>query len=245
MSSTVNDPTGSGPPVTVATDEMLPLSRNEVESVCSKAARGAGMSWGLAEEAGYAAGWLVAHGLDGASMLALHLRGAQGKSWPEICPVVEPGAWLAMSDDQPLCPIALGATLSDYLGVDCTLFNGHGLRVGEVSTPALVLPFLAMAMAAQEQAICVHLQGNVVRIDANGVVSGEVSILLSTERASLIIAVDRQAPDQHAQWQSDRTEPATVRADALTFLHELSLRTTVPSSASSRANAGAMGSDND
>ena len=38
------------------------LSRNEVASLCMKAARGAGMSWGLAEEAGFAAAWLVQHG---------------------------------------------------------------------------------------------------------------------------------------------------------------------------------------
>ena len=33
-------------------------SLNEIESLCKKAARGAGMSWGLAEEAGKAAKWL-------------------------------------------------------------------------------------------------------------------------------------------------------------------------------------------
>ena len=32
------------------------LSRNETEALCQKAARGAGMPWGLAEEAGFAAG---------------------------------------------------------------------------------------------------------------------------------------------------------------------------------------------
>lgn len=34
------------------------LSRNETESLCMKAARGAGFSWGMAEEAGFATGWL-------------------------------------------------------------------------------------------------------------------------------------------------------------------------------------------
>ena len=231
MNSTVNDP-----------GKMLCLSRNEVESVCSKAARGAGMSWGLAEEAGYAAGWLVAHGLDGASMLARHLRSAQGKSWLDICPVVEPGAWLAMSPGQPLCPIALGATLSDHLGVDSALFNGKGLRVGEVSSPALVLPFLAMAAAAaQEHAICVRHQDDVVRIDAKGCVSGDVSTLLAMELATLIITVDRQ----DSTVKSGQVEPSPVSADALAFLQELSMRTTVPTSTASRANAGSTGSDND
>lgn len=235
MNSTVNDPV-----------KTLRLSRNEVESVCTKAARGAGMSWGLAEEAGYAAGWLVAHGLDGASMLARHLRHAQGKSWPEICPVVEAGAWLAMSPGQPLCPIALGATLSDHLGIDSALFNGKGLRVGEVSSPALVLPFLAMAAAtAQEHAICVRHQDYFVRIDASGCVSGDVSTLLAMELATLIIAVDRPVDRQDSRVISGQVEPSLVAADALAFLQELSMRTTVPTSTASRANAGATGSDND
>ena len=242
MNRIVNDPTRSGPPLTLTPGKSLRLSRNEVESVCTKAARGAGMSWGLAEEAGYAAGWLVAHGLDGASMLARHLHSAQGKSWPEICPVVKAGAWLAMSPGQPLCPIALGATLSDHLGVDRALFDGKGLRVGEVSSPALVLPFLAMARAAaQEHAICVRHQNDVVRIDAGGCVSGAVSTLLSMELATLTITVDRQ----DSRLNSGQVEPSSVAADALAFLQELSMRTTVPTSAASRANAGAAGSDND
>ncbi len=244
MNSTVNDPTRSGPPLSVASGTTLRLSRNEVESLCTKAARGAGMSWGLAEEAGYAAGWLVTHGLDGASMLARHLRCAQGKSWPEICPVVKAGAWLAISPGQPLCPIALGATLSDHLGVDSALFNGKGLRVGEVSSPALVLPFLAMA-AAQEHAICVHHEDHVLRIDTNGCVSGDVSTLLAMELATLIIAADSPMENNVSELQPTPEHPAAVAANALTFLHELSLRTTVPASAASRANAGATGSDND
>ena len=91
MNDALNDPTRSGPPLSVAPGKTLHLSRNEIESLCTKAARGAGMAWGLAEEAGYAAGWLTSRGLDGAGLLAGQLRSAQGKSWQEICPVVVPG----------------------------------------------------------------------------------------------------------------------------------------------------------
>lgn len=44
-----------------------------MKTVCLTAARGAGLPWGLAEEAGYAAGWLTARGMDGGAALLAHL----------------------------------------------------------------------------------------------------------------------------------------------------------------------------
>ncbi len=253
MKNTLNDPTRSGPPLSVEPGKTLRLSRNEIESLCTKAARGAGMSWGLAEEAGYAAGWLASRGLDGAGVLATHLRSAQGNSWQDICPVVEPGEWHARTVGQPLCPIALGATLSDHVCVDPALFDGHGLCVGEVNFPGLLLPFIAMAAAAMDNPICVRLEHDVVCIGASGELSGDVSALLAVDCDALVIVVDKRVAEQDLALDESLSDPATelpariapLGSDALTFLNELSLRTTVPSSAASRANAGAVGSDND
>ncbi len=251
MNDILNDPTRSGPPLSVTPGKTLRLSRNEVESVCAKAARGAGMAWGLAEEAGYAAGWLVSQGFDGAGALARHLRHAQGKSWQDVCPVVEPGEWLAKTAGQPLCPIALGATLSDHLGADSALLNGSGLRVGKVSSPALLLPFLAMAVEASSKSICVHIEHDVVRIGACGTISGNVLSLLAADCTALIIVVDEKVAGDDMSLHVNESTFATsefiapVDSDALNFLHELSMRTTVPSSDASRAGAGGVGSDND
>ncbi len=253
MNNTLNDPTRSGPPLSVDPGKTLQLSRSEIESVCTKAARGAGMSWGLAEEAGYAAGWLASHGLDGAGVLARYLRGAQGKSWQDICPVVEPGEWRSSTLGQPLCPIALGATLSDHLGVNGALFDGHGLRVGEVTSPVLLLPFIAMAVEAINNTICVRLEQDVVRVDASGTVIGDVSTLQAVDCGVLVIAVDVDTAKRDLSLLENRSDSALAASppmtpldsEALTFLYELSMRTTVPSSAASRAGAGAVGSDND
>lgn len=253
MNNTLNDPTRSGPPLTVEPGKTLRLSRNEIESLCTKAARGAGMSWGLAEEAGYAAGWLASRGLDGAGVLTTHLRSAQGDSWQDICPVVAPGEWHARTAGQSLCPIALGATLSDHVCVDRALFDGHGLRVGEVNCPGLLLPFIAMAVAAIDKPICVRLEHTIVRMGASGKVIGDVSALLAADCGALVIAVDERTAEQGVSMHESQSDPAPevpvsiapLGSDALMFLNELSLRTTVPSSAASRANAGAVGSDND
>ena len=43
---------------------------NEVEATAKRAARGAGYSWGLAEEASKATRWLCAKGIDGSAVLA-------------------------------------------------------------------------------------------------------------------------------------------------------------------------------
>ena len=79
MTREANDPTRAGGPVPAAAAVLL--SRNEVEALCTKAARGAGMGWGHADEAGGAVGWLQARGIDGAAALlaALDLATAGGQ----------------------------------------------------------------------------------------------------------------------------------------------------------------------
>ena len=245
MSTTSNNPTRSGSPLSVTHDTSTRLSLNEVESLSTKAARGAGMSWGLAEEAGYASRWLVSRGFDGVSLLAWHLRSIRGKSWQEICPVVKPGEWRTMTIGQPLCPIALGATISDHLGADGTPLNGSGLRVGELNSPALILPFLAMAAGALQQTISVCHGHDFVRIFADESIAGDISTLFVANCATLVISVDQHSAHNDSKVHANRTAPAAIDSDAAAFLHELAMQTTVPSSAGSRTHAGAPGSDND
>ncbi len=90
-----------------------------------------------------------------------------------------------------------------------------------------------------------------MRIDACGTVSGNVSPLLAADCFALTIVVDEPTAGGDMSLQVNRSAPATselsapVDSDALNFLQELSMRTTVPSSDASRASAGAVGSDND
>ncbi|MFV0475354.1 MAG: DUF3726 domain-containing protein [Pikeienuella sp.] len=77
---------------------MIELSLNEVETLTLKAARGAGLEWGEAEDAALAARWLARHGFDWSALLeadlaagapalrcglrlADHLRCASGSDW--------------------------------------------------------------------------------------------------------------------------------------------------------------------
>lgn len=59
-------------------DESLDLSLNEVELLAAKAARGAGLHWGAADDLGRAARWLAANALDWAPPLLDLLASHQG-----------------------------------------------------------------------------------------------------------------------------------------------------------------------
>jgi hypothetical protein len=92
-------------------------SLSEAGALAQKAARGAGMPWGLAEEAGHAALWLEARGAPGLAALAVRLEAtAEGR-------------------DACLCPVALGTRLID--GAEAPP------GAARLAAPLLLAPFLA------------------------------------------------------------------------------------------------------
>ena len=115
-------------------------SLNEIESTAKKAARGAGMSWGLAEEAGRATRWLCAAGWPGAESLAALLAAEDGAEWEAIRPRIEGTLWRAQGGT--LCPIATGAALCDRAR---DWAEGASARLEGVAHPLLLVPFFAMA----------------------------------------------------------------------------------------------------
>lgn len=77
------------------------LTRSEIFSTAKKAARGAGFSWGMAEEAATATVSLYCVGQDGFAALVDVLQNADGKSHPT--PI----------DAAPACGLTLGTYLAD------------------------------------------------------------------------------------------------------------------------------------
>lgn len=230
-----NDPTRDG----VALTDIPPsavLSRNEIETLCAKAARGAGLSWGHAEEAGFAAGWLHGQGIDGADALLAHLKRADGRSWDEICPAVGPGNWLARGAG-PICPVALGAALSDH----CELPEGalgEELSVGSVDRPVLVVPFLARIASVIGRPVRLRFDGGEVVV-APEAMAGDVERLADMVESTLELS-------HGAALSGPQRAPRYAAAGAtLWALGAFALQTTVPPSERSRADAGAGTSDND
>lgn len=133
-------------------------SLGEIEALARKAARGAGRSWGMAEEAGRAARWLAARGLPGPAALAALLIRTDGAAHATLCPRPH---WAQGTQGtqgaQPrwhatgavLCPLVAGTVLCDR-GAD--LAPGDlPLTLGPTAQPLLVLPFVAALAQAAER----------------------------------------------------------------------------------------------
>ena len=110
----------------------MKISFNEIAMTVVKAARGAGLEWGLAEEAAEAGRWLAGFDLPWAAPLLglfeiADWHGAIAGDARCLRPV-SPGGWL--------CPIRVGAFLSD-LGAEAPPL------ILAVRRPLLLLPFVA------------------------------------------------------------------------------------------------------
>jgi len=91
-------------------------SLGEIQALTTKAARGAGFPWGVADEAGWAVRWLASCGLPGAKAMAKVLE----------------------NPDRDTCPLTLGIAVADAQQLD--LLNGKSL-----TQPLIIMPFLGRA----------------------------------------------------------------------------------------------------
>ena len=94
-------------------------SVGEAGALALKAARGAGMAWGQAEEVGFAVRWLQQRAAPGIEALALYLS-----------------IYDAAQNDQTHCPIAVGTSISDTAIIP-------PIDLGPVNAPLLLVPFIA------------------------------------------------------------------------------------------------------
>ncbi len=108
----------------------MTYSLGEVEALCRKAARGAGFSWGMADEAGKTARWLCQHGLPGTAALAGYLDTVKTPLGPDDPNLQD---W---STNGTLCPLICGALLSD-MGPDAAVRYLHKL-----AWPILIMPHI-------------------------------------------------------------------------------------------------------
>ena len=214
------------------------LSISEINALCFRAARGAGLAWGEAEEAGWAASRLAQAGLAGPAITLAWL----GDLAALARPAPAPGVWPAMSGLQ--CPVRCGIALSDFAGLP----EGPGARaltVERMAHPIMALPFVAAAARRTGLALRVRWSNADITLNgAAGPVAEELAGATGGAAADLRIEpTDRREPPCPA---ADRAAP--VRAIAVAdkrALDALALRITVPASEGSRAGAGAATGDND
>ncbi len=206
-------------------------SLNETEALCRKAARGAGYSWGLAEDAGRAVRWLEARSLPGAAGLAAWLGHRDGGA-----PRIAKGQW--RGEGGRLCPLITGAALSDRAeSLDLPL------AIAPLPHPLLLVPFAALAAAQTDSTLRLAWPGARIDLGAQGLaIQATPDAIAAAGPVTLQLhRVDTAPPPEPTPGRR-----AHLDAGTLGILEVLAQRTYAPATEASRkAGAGAGLTDND
>lgn len=209
---------------------IMTWSIGEIGALATKAARGSGLDWGLAEEAGYAVKWLQRRQLPGVMALCRYLSWRHDgnlTSWPD-----ETGA------HGHYCPIAIGAAYGDGAFGDEAQFS-------RIKTPLLLIPFVAIRMTKKPLEISIGPSRFYLAKDQIGYTNNDTAILSDSATCQISIASSRP-PNITITSLSDLPRvPATATA-CVSVLERFAKNTYAPATEESRlAGAGAGLSDND
>jgi hypothetical protein len=233
MADQAHDPTRAGSPVPAASFAGAIFSLSEIHAACLKAARGSGLPWGLAEEAGMAAAWLAAAGLPGPELMLRLLEQPRRER-----PAVAPGSWRA-AEGAFVCPIAAGAALSDFAALREGIGPGT-LTIEGLAFPAIILPFAAQVARRAGRSIGVEWPGLSALLAPEGYrIAATSGIEVALASATLGYASEAGSLSQL------RPDGRSVALEVWQRLDDLAMRTMVPATARSQADAGAAASDND
>ena len=212
-------------------------SINEVEALAKKAARGAGMSWGLAEETGRCIASLETMGLPGAEALVTLLKQNDSITADKLRPQSLTGTWTSITGH--LCPVIAGACLSDCSDV---LQAGEKIEMQEVSCPLLVLPFVKSVARSLGLSLTLKWDGIDICTDGYAVaIQGERQKLTTEHTAHLSCG-----ENDHRQVLRGSTYRAKLDEACFNTLARLAHRTYAPATEESRRlGAGAGQTDND
>ncbi|MBO6852656.1 MAG: DUF3726 domain-containing protein [Marivivens sp.] len=214
------------------------LSLSEIEGLAKKAARGAGYSWGIAEDAGRDVRWLEGHGLPGAGVLAGLLIDNDGpRNLAKLPPRFFDGR-MQPGGEGPMCPITAAAAISDRWEV-----LTREIVIGPVQWPILLLPAVARSAVALGMPLTMSWFGYsaVARPDGSVSETGLRRGASVTDHLK-IMPVDQAGAVDPCN-ETDRCATAPVIVDQLNIFAG---RTYAPATEASRlAGAGAGLTDND
>ena len=223
------------------------LSVPEMRALAGKAARGAGLEWGLAEEAGWAAALLHAGGQDGAGLLARVLLGWRGCASLQVAA----GQWRAHAPNLPLCALHVGVALVDFCGMDQGVSPARAVQIGPVAWPGFLLPHLAQTATRLGTDVELSWRNAGTKrlvVPAGGGLSFAQSPagaeLIGLSEAEIVVRVPPQRAESGAGVRP-RSPPACAYAPTgLEILRRFADETLVPASDASRR-MGAGGADGD
>ena len=198
----------------------ISLSQGEATAIVVKAARGFGLSWGLAEEAGWALCQLGQYDNDVLSWFghAFHATKEQ-------------------------CPITLGVTVMDHAPLPKSVAQQGG-DLGLVRMPILLFPFLRKSAERVGHRLIFRETVGDLRIDVTDELDTHIKQLESVTVGHVVIEVGAALNLDYGL--KPKTHRFQTFTDTLTQLDLLGSRTYVPETEASRmSGAGAGASDND
>jgi len=214
-------------------------SLNEIETQSAKAARGAGLPWGMAEEAGKAARWLAAHRQPAFDAFAGLLDLIDRRSYGDLAPVRENQRWVGR--EGLLCAVTAGITLCDRAEM---LAAGERFATGRIAFPVLSLPFVAAAQHATGASFGVKWPGVAICIDAGGLHIAPGTDMRAVAADELVCEAGSVEPNGEAI--NGATNGTEIDPALWARLAHFAQRTYVPASDQSRQQgAGAGIDDND
>ncbi|PID44141.1 MAG: hypothetical protein CSB47_11680 [Proteobacteria bacterium] len=205
-------------------------SLSEIDAHCKKATRGAGFSWGHAEEAGKAARYLAAVQLPGAALLAQYLPEYSKNALHFQAPSLRTDASVS---DVTLCPIQTAACLCD----EAELLGEHPLVLGKVAYPLLLLPALQMIAANKGLLLDVSWDGVRLVCDQTGVMAlGQAN--LDTPLASEVVVRVLNGEEVTGRVKAAGVLGQDIDEKYWGTLADLAHKTYVPATEESRKGAG-------
>lgn len=195
-------------------------SLGEIRSLSVKAARGSGMDWGIAEEAGFAVEWLETHGLQGTKALAQYLSKVHRQE------TFEPET----------CPLKLGCMISD-------MNDWAELQNKPVYEPLLLMPFIANTL--DNETLVLIWSQNSLTICKSGVACNNTNTLNAEINRSPCL-VKAELSNSISNMLNHKTRVSDDAKNYVAILNALAHETYAPSTEESRlAGAGAGLNDND
>ena len=111
---------------------------SEIDTTSKRAAKGAGFSWGIAEEVGKNMRLLELFGLPGIKNLNQFLKDYKEKQFQKVTLISDTNN----ANKYPFCPITLGVNFIDQVNL---LDKKINIQISNVAFPLLFLPFVSRA----------------------------------------------------------------------------------------------------
>ncbi|MGE0239289.1 MAG: DUF3726 domain-containing protein [Parvibaculaceae bacterium] len=220
-------------------DEPKGYSLNEIDAELRKGARGAGLSWGQAEDVGRVARILAASVPQHLDVLAAALESL--RDGRHSLRVISDRSGIRATEDRPLSPLVLGPAISDRIE---DVARGPLVVTARIGQPCLLVPTLAGMAGRLKRPLRLRMNDVDVTIDADPASAFVRLAPMEIAGGALITALPR------SRWVDQTLRPghgAIAIADGLWRRFDgFAALTYVPKSEQSRLmGAGAGLSDND